>query len=513
MKRNKTKRKVIKISQGTKNILNLSHIEARDFFIKHKSYCNFDLPPYIQFNKMLKNIDQALENKNPQDFQEQDPGKIESINHVIFHNKDGIYAWRPMQLIHPALYISLVHSITEEKNWKKIKERFKKFAKTSEKIECMSVPVVPSEKTKPLQEQIHHWWKKVEQESIKMSLSYDYLIHTDIANCYGSLYTHSIAWAIHGKREAKIDRGKNKKWIGNIIDKSLQQMSYGQTNGIPQGSALMDFIAEMVLGYIDTDLIKRIKTNKITDFHIIRYRDDYRIFANDLREGEMIIKFLSEILIDFGMTLNPKKTSPADQIIKGSIKNDKLYWMGEKQGACSLQKHLLLIHDLAMKFPNSGSLRKTLQKYYDRIENKKEIEDVYQLISIIVDIAYHNPTIYPSSTAITSKLISHIKENEEKKNIILQIKRKFNKIPNTGHLDIWLQRLVIGFNEKLSFGEPICKLVSHEEIPPIWNSKWLKQDFRKQVDNISIIDKEKLKEVKGKSIERDEFDVFPSNYY
>jgi hypothetical protein len=28
-------------------------------------------------------------------------------------------------------------------------------------------------------------------------------------------------------------------------------MNNGQTNGIPQGSVLMDFIAEMVLGYID----------------------------------------------------------------------------------------------------------------------------------------------------------------------------------------------------------------------------------------------------------------------
>jgi hypothetical protein len=29
----------------------------------------------------------------------------------------------------------------------------------------------------------------------------------------------------------------------------MQGMNYGQTNGIPQGSVLMDFIAEMVLGF------------------------------------------------------------------------------------------------------------------------------------------------------------------------------------------------------------------------------------------------------------------------
>jgi hypothetical protein len=34
----------------------------------------------------------------------------------------------------------------------------------------------------------------------------------------------------------------------------MRGMNFSQTNGIPQGSVLMDFIAEMVLGYIDERL-------------------------------------------------------------------------------------------------------------------------------------------------------------------------------------------------------------------------------------------------------------------
>ena len=48
----------------------------------------------------------------------------------------------------------------------------------------------------------------------------------------------------------KLDHS-SEKYIGNRIDTMIQSMSYGQTNGIPQGSILMDFIAEMVLGYSD----------------------------------------------------------------------------------------------------------------------------------------------------------------------------------------------------------------------------------------------------------------------
>ena len=149
-----------------------------------------------------------------------------------------------------------------------------------------------------------------------------------------------IPWAIHGREEAKKNR-KNKNLIGNVIDKHLRDMSHGQTNGIPQGSVLMDFIAEMVLGYIDCELTKKIKEDTdIKNYDIIRYRDDYRIFTNSLKNGEKIVKFISEILIGFGMSLNSNKTKPTDQIIKGSIKSDKLYWMRQKQSMVSFQKHL-----------------------------------------------------------------------------------------------------------------------------------------------------------------------------
>lgn len=44
--------------------------------------------------------------------------------------------------------------------------------------------------------QILKWWESVEQESICLSLEYEYVFDTDVADCYSSIYTHSIAWAI-----------------------------------------------------------------------------------------------------------------------------------------------------------------------------------------------------------------------------------------------------------------------------------------------------------------------------
>ena len=43
------------------------------------------------------------------------------------------------------------------------------------------------------------------------SLEFSHVLHTDVVDCYGSLYTHSISWAIHGLEEAKRNKRNNSK--------------------------------------------------------------------------------------------------------------------------------------------------------------------------------------------------------------------------------------------------------------------------------------------------------------
>ena len=109
-------------------------------------------------------------------------------------------------------------------------------------------------------------------------------------------------------------------------------MRYGQTNGIPQGSVLMDFIAQMVLEYIDKLLEEKI-SKKVKEYTILRYRDDYRIFVNNYKDGELILKNLTEILIDFSFKLNSSKTNFA--IIMEVDGEEKLYFMLESKGSIS----------------------------------------------------------------------------------------------------------------------------------------------------------------------------------
>ena len=228
------------------SVLELDCVAARVFFLKGESYCNLDLPPYIRFDALIDGVHKVLDGKNLSDLSSK-PRDHDDVNYTILNNKDGKYAWRPFQLIHPALYVSLVHHLTEETAWQLVRDRFKAFS-VNPKIACLSLPVMSLTEEKDKAGQINHWWHAVEQQSIELSLDYQYLFETDITDCYGAIYTHSIAWALHTKPIAKdkVNRS-DKSLLGNQIDCHIQDMRYGQTNGIPQGSVLMDFIAEMVL--------------------------------------------------------------------------------------------------------------------------------------------------------------------------------------------------------------------------------------------------------------------------
>jgi hypothetical protein len=70
-------------------------------------------------------------------------------------------------------------------------------------------------KKKDKAEQIGQWWQEIEQRSLKLSLDYEYLIEIDIIDCYGLIYTHSIAWALHTKKVAQEEK-MNRDLIGNI---------------------------------------------------------------------------------------------------------------------------------------------------------------------------------------------------------------------------------------------------------------------------------------------------------
>lgn len=499
-------------------ILELSAGEARNYFLQASRFCTIDLPKYFDFQNILTKLELQIGEQKIEDIRNKEcdrPNDCENINYKFLTNKDGNFAWRPLQIINPAIYVCLVNRITAAENWELIQKRFADF-RCNEKIRCYSLPLQTDASYDQLKidtsTNILNWWEEIEQQSIELALRYNSVLITDITDCYGSIYTHSIGWALHGKEAARDHRKvQPPTLIGCVIDSIIQTMSYRQTNGIPQGSVLMDFIAEMVLGYADLELSKKIKTLNSSDddeidYQILRYRDDYRIFANTQENAVKIAKLLSEVLADLNLKLNIQKTFVSNSIIRDVIKPDKLYWNEQKHEETTLQKHLLLIHNLAEKHPNSGSLSVALNRFIDRIYPLSILKEDSSmvLVSILVDIAYNNPRTYSSVIVCLGKILSLEPNKAKVDEIYSLINKKFENKPNIGYWKVWVQRLTIKEHRKdeLDSGEKLCQIAADNPDAHLWNISWLKEEYQQIIQENGIFNEsvyEAITEIPEKS--------------
>lgn len=530
-----------------KQVINLSKEDAKSFFVQQDSYCNFDLPSYFDFESVLRaanieltkrTISECTRNykiykNNPKKNKKREAKYYADVNCVIMDNKDGKHAWRPMTLIHPMIYINLVNIITEEANWKELQKHFS--TRKTPGITCCSIPIVA--KNNQYKNVILNWWNSFEQKSLSLLLKYRCMAKADITNCYGSIYTHSIEWALQGKEKVKYRRQPwHKKGsfssLGKDLDLVIESMQSGQTNGIPQGSVLMDFIAEIVLTSIDKDLCKSLKKLSIIaneDYKILRYRDDYRIFSNSRRTLELILNELNKSLCSYGLALNSKKTSIASDPILESLKNDKVVLINsnlnlplfslniDKMVSRGLmyknyQKILFQIYDYAEKFENCGQLKRLMIFYHNIIGNKQfKTTDAIPLISVLTKIAYHNPKVYPQYIALVSLLIKNF--SAKAKNHTLQsIISTFSNVTNTDFLDVWIQRLAYPTGIPYEGKSPICMaVVKHPDFKSIWNNDWLLPSIAKKIQSCDIVNRQILSTI-SPQVSRVEIDKFKNAY-
>jgi hypothetical protein len=142
-------------------------------------------------------------------------------------------------------------------------------------------------------------WDQEEQE-LRFQTGAQFVVHTDIAKCFPSIYTHSIAWALMGKPEAK--RQRDFTLAGNYLDKSCQITADQQTNGLHIGPHTSNVISEIILTKVDAALLEKGYRR------VVRYIDDYRFFAKTHEEAEAFIRDLSMQLREYELHINEGKT-------------------------------------------------------------------------------------------------------------------------------------------------------------------------------------------------------------
>ncbi|WP_159633247.1 RNA-directed DNA polymerase [Erysipelothrix anatis] len=144
--------------------------------------------------------------------------------------------------------------------------------------------------------------------SIKASLGYKYRLKVDISNCYNSIYTHSISWAICGKNEAKkYMRTKEPAYLeskyefSDRLDTFVRYMKNNETNGIVVGPFTSRIISEIILAAIDRDLERE-------GYVFRRYVDDYKFYFRTHSQAQESLPKIERVLNQYGLQLNSAKT-------------------------------------------------------------------------------------------------------------------------------------------------------------------------------------------------------------
>ena len=149
--------------------------------------------------------------------------------------------------------------------------------------------------------------ERVEERAYRMNRA-RYVFASDVSECYSSIYTHSIEWALHGKEASKRRLStlpKPADPLGARLDAAVRHGQEGQTKGIPISPDSSLVLAEIVLCAIDLELQQE---HPSIGPYCLRHIDDIEFFSSSQTEAEDVLLTWQSKLANYGLMVNPSKT-------------------------------------------------------------------------------------------------------------------------------------------------------------------------------------------------------------
>lgn len=194
-----------------------------------------------------------------------------------------------------------------------------------------------------------------------------YIVFADIAECYRTIYTHSIPWALHTKGIARTKANlNNTALLGNRIDRALQDTQERQTNGIPIGPDTSFVIGEIILGAVDQHFLR--ECSPLAGF---RYYDDYELVFNRYSEAEEGLAALHAATAEYNLQLHSTKTRivelpvPLDSSWREPLRGYKFEGTNEQ----ATERALLGYFDLAIALKNDNPTDAVIGYAISRLES------------------------------------------------------------------------------------------------------------------------------------------------
>lgn len=242
----------------------------------------------------------------------------------------------------------------------------------------------------------------------KSAFGKKFIAHADIANCFPSLYSHAIPWALVGFTYAKNNRNVP-RWF-NKVDACLRSCSRNETSGVPIGPATSNIAAEIILERIDHCLKK---------FNYIRFIDDYTAYCRTHSEAEDFIRSLSIELMKYKLNLNIKKTEINK--LPQAISEE---WLGRLREAIPNEKKISSakvsnLLDTAVRLqkenPEGSILKYAANSIIRKLDNTSSIE----FAKYIIKLCYYYPVLIPTLRKPLTRIYKNKSINFKKKLLFL----------------------------------------------------------------------------------------------
>ncbi len=220
------------------------------------------LPPIFTSELFMRHCEENLENS-----------KLNSnikggYSYIYYENIRNINIPRPIDIPDPFAYHFLCLEI--RKNWLSIKNHFKECT-NGHSYKISRIHIRKRKDVKSLFKMNYNNLKRDDSPEIDLIIGSNYQINADISKCFQSIYTHSIPWALVGKKYAKERKNERDNWF-NDLDIKTHNIRNDETHGLLIGPHASNLLSEIILCKVDDELYKK-------GWKFLRYIDDYKCYV------------------------------------------------------------------------------------------------------------------------------------------------------------------------------------------------------------------------------------------
>ncbi|WP_297522476.1 RNA-directed DNA polymerase [uncultured Clostridium sp.] len=318
---------------------------------------------------------------------------------------------RPLAIPNPIVYQKLCEKLYED--WDKIQNMFIDTTGNQDyKVSRIHIRKVRD--SDKLFKMNYTDWKKDGNPELNLLIGRQYKVKADISNCFPSIYTHSLSWALVGKQLGKQERTTG--W-NNELDKCVRYMKNGETQGLLIGPHSSNLLSEIILCKIDSNLSK---------WRYVRNIDDYTCYVKSHDEAQRFLNELRDELREFGLVLNHKKTEIIElPVISGEKWINKLNLISILEKKDKLDyKGVQIYLDWAIELMKKHKMNTAILSYAFKVLGNKILTQNAK--KYCIKMFFHLTLIYPYLVLILEDSI--FKKFEVKNADILVLSQElFNK--------------------------------------------------------------------------------------